>query len=61
MNSALQRQLMNKNISILPILLEDCEVPPLFTDLFWADFRDSFNKGIKHLLKSIKTKKNNSF
>jgi hypothetical protein len=52
-NSALHRQLENMDIKILPILIEDCEIPPLLSSIKYADFRKSFDSGIQELLKSL--------
>lgn len=54
MNSALQRQLSDNGITILPILIEECEVPALLSDILWADFRESFDSGLSRLLESIR-------
>lgn len=53
MNAGLQSQLCGKGIKIIPILLEECSVPPLFADLLWADFRDSFDSGVEILLSAL--------
>jgi len=36
------RQLDEQGISILPILIEDCEVPPLLKDIKYAKFNGTF-------------------
>jgi hypothetical protein len=56
MNAALQIQLNKDGIRILPIVIDDCEVPELFADLLRADFRISYRKGLNSLLKSLQTK-----
>lgn len=53
MNVGLQRHLMQKGVSILPIVIDDCEIPPLFTDLLWADFRGQFEKGFDQIIKAL--------
>ena len=53
MNSALQLQLKDMGIKILTILIEDCEIPPLLSDIKYADFRKLFYSGIEDLSKSI--------
>ena len=57
MNSALQQQLSNKDIKILPIIIDDCDVPILFSDILWADFRNSFDEGILKLLSALRPDK----
>jgi hypothetical protein len=53
MSSSLMRQLNQKGIRILPILLETCEVPPLLADIKYADFTKSFDVGLKELCMAI--------
>lgn len=38
---------------ILPLLAGDCRIPPLLVDKRYADFRDSYTKGLADLLKAI--------
>ncbi len=38
---------------ILPILIEDCEIPKILRDKKYADFRSGFEKGFFELLSSI--------
>jgi tetratricopeptide (TPR) repeat protein len=53
--SALMSQLSaERDITILPILVSDCEVPALFRDIKWADFRQSYETGIGQLLGAFK-------
>ena len=53
-NSALMRQLsVEKNIIILPLVLADCEVPPLLCEIKWADFRNDYESGLKSLLERL--------
>ena len=53
-NSALMKQLSaEKNIIILPLVLADCEVPPLLRDIKWADFRNEYESGLKSLLERL--------
>jgi hypothetical protein len=48
---ALMKELRNKSIKILPILLKTCEIPALISDKKYADFRESYEKGLNGLLK----------
>ena len=50
LNSSLMRQLHDKNIRILPLLKENCVIPPLLVDIKYADFRTDYNKGFVSLL-----------
>lgn len=54
MSSSMMRQLGDKGIRVLPLLIEDCEIPPLLADLKYADFRTSFNEGLEELVSAIK-------
>lgn len=45
----------NKNI-ILPVLIEDCEIPAFLINRVYADFRYSFDEGYNKLVKALKTK-----
>ena len=38
-SSALMRQLADNSVRLLPVLLDDCEVPPLLSDIRYADCR----------------------
>jgi hypothetical protein len=56
MNVALQMNLKNKKrIKILPILIDNCRIPILFHDLFWADFRSSFTKGLDSIMIALRS------
>lgn len=54
MSSSLMRQLSNREIKILPILLEKCELPTLLTDIKYANFCASFDFGFNELMTSIR-------
>ena len=49
LNVALTNQISGKGI-VLPVLLEDCEIPILLSDRLYADFRESFDVGLQALL-----------
>jgi hypothetical protein len=53
LNSSLMRQLKDRAIRILPVLIEDCDVPPLLADIKYADFRLDYNKGFTSLLETF--------
>lgn len=50
LNSSLMRQLKDREIRILPVLMEECDIPPLLADIKYADFRLDYNKGFTSLL-----------
>jgi hypothetical protein len=51
------RQLSKDGIRILPLLFEECDIPPLFSDLKYADFSSSFDQGMSDLVTAIQNKK----
>lgn len=54
LNSSLMRQLAGSEVRILPVLLEDCELPTLLADVKYADFTQSFEQGLEELLASLR-------
>jgi hypothetical protein len=53
LNSSLMRQLEENEIKIKPILIENCDMPPLLADIKYADFRNDYNLGFKDLIDSF--------
>jgi hypothetical protein len=55
LNQALIRQLAERQTSVLPILLADCEIPGFLRDRLYADFRDpaDYDGALKKLLASV--------
>lgn len=53
LNSSLMRQLKDKSIKIKPALIEECEIPPLLSDIKYADFRLDYQKGFTSLIDSF--------
>lgn len=51
--SALTRQLRDATLRILPLLLEDCEIPPLLADIRYADFSTLHQDGLQALLDAV--------
>jgi hypothetical protein len=52
-NSALMDQVSGKGTAVLPVLIEECEIPPLLRSRLYADFRQSFEVGIGSLLRVL--------
>lgn len=46
-------EIENEKVSLLPVLLEDCEIPQLLKGKKYADFRNNFKNGILELLEVI--------
>jgi hypothetical protein len=50
LNAALMAELSGKGIMVLPVLMEEVEIPPLLRDRKYADFRVKYNDGLRELL-----------
>lgn len=50
---ALEQQVREGDVVLLPVLLEDCEIPPLMRSKTYADFRGGFEAGFERLVHSI--------
>jgi hypothetical protein len=48
------RQLQGEHVRVIPVLLDNCEIPPLLADVRYADFRVSFESGYADLLAAIR-------
>jgi len=53
LNAALIRELEEKRVLVLPVLLEDCEVPIFLREKMYADFRGKFAVGMKALVEAV--------
>lgn len=51
--SVMTREISERRIVVVPVLLEDCEVPLFLRDKKYADFRSSFDRGISELMSAI--------
>ena len=47
------RELDEKRVVVLPLLLEDCAMPMFLRDKKYADFRTDFDSGLRDVLESI--------
>lgn len=52
--SALARQLQDRNVRVLPVMLTGDEAPAILADIRAADLRSDWDKGLELLLRSIK-------
>ena len=52
--SALARQLNGSNVKILPVMLTGNEIPAILADIYTADLRRDWDKGLELLIRSIK-------
>ena len=53
LNSGLIRELEEKQVIVLPALIEHCEIPLFLREKLYADFRTRFDEGLNSLLESI--------
>ena len=54
LSSALMLQLRDSDIVVLPILIEECRVPPLLADVRFADCRANETVGLQELAAALK-------
>ena len=47
------RELEEKRVVVLPLLLENCEMPIFLREKMYADFRSDFDKGLNTILEAI--------
>ncbi len=53
LNAALMRELDEKRVLVLPVLLEDCVVPMFLREKMYADFRTNFDVGLSKLVDAL--------
>lgn len=53
LNSGLIRELEERRIVILPVLIRDCAIPIFLREKLYADFRTDFDAGFKTILESV--------
>jgi len=56
LNSALVHEIERRKVAVLPIKLDDVKMPDSINDKLYADFRGSYEEGLKKLLHSIKAR-----
>lgn len=59
-NAGLLRQVEEKRAVILPVLIEDCDIPLFIRDILYADFRENFYSGLRSLLDSLSARYSNN-
>lgn len=57
LSAALMKELKSKSVVILPILLRNCDIPPLISDKRYADFRKDYQTGLRELLEVLSSEK----
>ncbi len=53
LNSGLMRELDEKKVVVIPILLEKCEVPLFLKEKLYSDFTKDFDEGFKSLIRPL--------
>lgn len=53
LRAAQARELRDKNVFVLPIVIDDCEIPLFLLDKLYADFRSSYEHGLESLAKCL--------
>ncbi len=53
LSSGLLRELEEKRVVVLPVLIEDCEIPLFLRGKKYADFRKNFDEGLNTILDAI--------
>lgn len=53
LSSTLMRQLANASVQLLPVVAEDCSVPPLLADIKYADCRADRQRGFSEVLDAV--------
>lgn len=54
LNSGLMRELEEKEVVVIPILLEDCEIPLFLKEKLYSDFTKDFEEGFKSLIRPLR-------
>lgn len=53
LNAGLMRELEEARVVVLPVLVEDCEIPVFLREKFYADFRGEFAVGLEQVLQAL--------
>jgi hypothetical protein len=52
-NGGLLRELEERRVLVLPVLVEDCKIPLFLRDKLYADFRTDFDSGLQTILEGV--------
>src|SRR6266700_8120423 len=52
-NSGLLRELEERRVIVLPVRIEDCQIPVFLREKVYADFRSDFDAGLRRVLESV--------
>jgi hypothetical protein len=53
LSAGLVRELEERKVIVLPLLLEDCDIPIFLKDKMYADFRTDFDTGLSDVLDAV--------
>ncbi|WMJ75368.1 toll/interleukin-1 receptor domain-containing protein [Cytophagaceae bacterium ABcell3] len=53
LNSGIMRELEEKKVVVIPIIIDDCKIPIFLKEKVYADFRKDFDEGLKSLLRPL--------
>ena len=53
LSTGLIRELEEKRVLVVPLLIDDCSIPLFLRDKYYADFRVNFEKGLRDVLEAI--------
>src|SRR6266568_4863363 len=53
LNAGLMRELDEKQVLVLPVLVEDCDIPVFLREKLYADFRGKFEIGLDALVAAV--------
>ncbi len=53
LNAGLVRELDEKRVVVLPVLVDDCEIPLFLRDKFYADMRTDYDRGLRQILEAV--------
>lgn len=54
LSSFLARELKDRAITLIPALIEECEIPPVLADRQFLDLRKDFDKGLEQLISQLR-------
>jgi TIR domain len=54
LNAGLMRELGGHSVVVIPVLIEDCDIPPLLEERHYIDLRNNFEDGFLELLDSLR-------
>jgi hypothetical protein len=52
-NSGLLRELEERRVIVLPVVIEDCQIPVFLREKIHADFRTNFDSGLRAILEAV--------